>query len=511
VDLAIREGEFVILAGPSGGGKSTLLRAMCGLVPHFHGGTVRGRVLLCGKDTRETDTAELFGTFGMVFQDPETQMVMTDAGNDVAFGLRNLGWPEKKVRRRVREVARLTGVGHLLHRFVPSLSGGERQRLAIASAMAPGPKVLLLDEPTSQLDPGASGDILGLVGKLHREQGLTVVMAEHRLERCLGMADRLLVVEDGCIVYDGDPDRQRVAPLNRATADAAPCGRSRPGGAGVAPVLRRRPVLRCRDVSYSYDGGPAVVDHASLDVLPGEILAVMGPNGAGKTTLAKMLNGLIRPAAGRVEVDGKDVSGLTPAQLSGTVGFLSQDVGGYLTKGSVREELEYTLELQGVPVAGREERVRRALKGTGITRWKDEDPRALSCGGRHLAALASVLVAGPRVLVLDEPTRGIDPGLKEQLVTTLRRLAAKGTAVVLVTQDPRFARSVAGRRVVMKGGKLSRSGSPGDAVGPDTALSGATAGGGVGGEGGEGREGREGRDDAGERPDHVRGGEACAG
>lgn len=219
-----------------------------------------------------------------------------------------------------------------------------------------------------------------------------------------------------------------------------------------------REVVRCRGLRFAYDGGADVLRGVSLTVREGEVMAILGPNGAGKTTLVRMLNGLQRPRFGTVSIMGRDISRRTTAQLARTVGYLAQDPGGYLTRDTLERELALTLRLQKVPRARWEERIRRTLGLLGLEDHAGTDPRSLSCGGRHLSALASVLVGRPRVLVLDEPTRGVDPGYKEKLARLIRRLARKGMTVVIVTQDAEFASETAGRCAILAGGRVERVG-----------------------------------------------------
>ncbi len=407
VSLELEPGEVVALLGPSGSGKSTLLRALAGLVPHFHGGRFAGRVEVCGLDTRRARPAELAGSVATVFQDPEDQVVMTRVENEVAFGLENLGVAPGEIWPRVEESLAAVGAQHLWGRRVIELSGGELQRVCLASALALRPQLLLLDEPTSQLDPEAATRFLETL----RATGVTVVLSEQRIARALSLADRVVFVEGGRVLLD--------APRGTAVdwLDA-----ERPGWLSADPHAPGGPsgqaALRLDGVTYAYGGEPPAVVESSLAVARGEIVALEGPNGSGKTTLAKLAAGLLEPAAGTVT-------------RAGRAGYLSQDPGRYLVKESALDEV-------GLAVGGDRELARAALDRVGLGWAAGRHPRDLSSGERERLGVAAVAVARPDVLILDEPTRGIDPDRKAALAAWLSEEAARGAAVLVVTHDASF-------------------------------------------------------------------------
>jgi len=402
--LEIEPGEVVGLFGPSGCGKSTLLRAFAGLVPHFHGGSFSGRVEVGGLDTRRVRPAELARTVGTLFQDPEDQVVFTRVEPEVAFGLENIGTPPAEIEPRTLEALDAVGAAHLADRLVPELSGGELQRVCLASVLALRPKLMLLDEPTSQLDPDGAEVAI----ELARSSGAAVVVSEHRPERVLDACDRVLFLEDGRVREDGLPDAW--LPREAVLPDGEPAGET---------------VCEVEDVSFAYGERP-VLGGSSLTVGRGEILALVGPNGSGKTTLAKLAAGLLEPGAGRVERLGRAC-------------YLSQDPGRYLVAERADEEA-------ALAVDGDLERARRSLARVGLEGFEARHPRDLSSGERERLALASVLVAEPELLVLDEPTRGVDPVRKDELVALLRE-EAPGRGTLVVTNDHVFAGAVADRIV----------------------------------------------------------------
>ena len=408
VSLEIEQGEVIALLGPSGSGKSTLVRALAGLVPHFHGGTFAGRVVVAGLDTRVARPADLAGTVATVFQDPEDQVVMTVVENEVAFGLENLGTPPAQIWPRVERALESVGARHLRGRKTAELSGGELQRVCLASALALEPELLLLDEPTSQLDPDAAELFLDAVARL----GATVVLSEHRVGRALALATRVLFVEGGRLLLD--------APVAEALdwlAENRPVYTSESAcvDSTQTPATPADELLRLRDVSFAYRGGPPVLAGVDLELRRGEIVCLAGPNGSGKTTLAKLAAGLLEPDAGTVERRGR-------------VFYLSQDPGRYLVRETALDEVS-------LAVAGDSTRARTALERVGLSWAAGRHPRDLSSGERERLALAAVEVGQPDLLVLDEPTRGMDPERKQELGRRLVEHAAAGRAVLVATHD----------------------------------------------------------------------------
>jgi energy-coupling factor transport system ATP-binding protein len=423
VSLALEPGETVAVLGPSGSGKSTLVRALAGLVPHFHGGRFEGRVEVAGLDTRRHRPAELAGRVASVFQDPEEQVVLTGVEAEVAFGLENLGTPPPLIVPRAREALAAVGTLHLAARPVTQLSAGELQRVCLASALALEPELLLLDEPTSQLDPEAAEAFLELALGL----GIAVVCSEQRPAGVLARCDRVLFLEGGELVLD--------APRDEALAWLA---RYRPAYLPREPLLPSNTVLlgggdargevacRIEGVRFAYAGGPPVLDGAELELRRGEIVALLGPNGVGKTTLGKLAAGLLEPAAGRVERRGRAC-------------YLLQDPGRYLVRERADDEV-------ALAVGGDRARAAAALAAVGLAGREAVHPRDFSTGERERLALAAVLVAEPDLLVLDEPTRGVDPERKDELAELLRAQAA-GRATLVITHELVFAGLVADRVV----------------------------------------------------------------
>jgi energy-coupling factor transporter ATP-binding protein EcfA2 len=417
VSVEIEPGEVVAVLGPSGSGKSTLLRAFAGLVPHFHGGRFEGRVEIAGLDTRSARPAGLAGTVASVFQDPEEQIVLSRVIPEVAFGLENIGTPAAEILRRAHEALAAVGCEHLADRAVAELSGGELQRVCLASAVALRPKLLLLDEPTSQLDPdGADAFLEHVVGL-----GIAVLVSEHRPRRVLEHADRVLFLDAGRVLLDA-----------AVRAAEGWLGQNRPiwlgaSGNGRVPT-QGEPLCRLEGVQFAYRAGLPVVDSVDLELRRGEIVALGGANGTGKTTIAKLAAGLLAPDAGT-------------AQLRGRAAMLLQDPSRYCIRERADEEV-------AVGVRGDRRRALAALAELGLAGMASRHPRDLSTGERERLALASVLVTDPDVLVLDEPTRGVDPQRKAELAELLHD-GSERRATLVVTHDEEFARTVADRSITL--------------------------------------------------------------
>ncbi len=414
VSLRIEPGEVVAVLGPSGSGKSTLLRALAGLVPHFHGGRFEGRVEIDGRDTRRTGPAELAGRVASLFQDPEDQVVFGRVAAEVAFGLENIGTPPEQIWPRVHRALAEAGIGHLAERRTETLSAGELQRVCLASVLALEPALLLLDEPTSQLDPHGAQALLDLAVELDS----AVVVSEQRPSMPLERCDRVLFLEAGRILLDASrgPALEWLS-ANRPDylpREAAPLGDKEVVG---------EELCRLDDVAYSYLEEP-VLTGVSLTARRGEVVALTGPNGIGKTTLAKIAAGLLTTEHGTVERRGR---------------AFSQDPGRYLVTDRVEDEV-------ALAVGGDLGKARRALDELGLAGLERRHPRDLSSGERERLALASVLVTDPDILILDEPTRGVDPPRKAELAELIRRDASH-RATIVVTHDLVFAGEVADRGV----------------------------------------------------------------
>ncbi|WP_432949165.1 ABC transporter ATP-binding protein [Kribbella sp. CA-253562] len=473
VSFTVPEGELALVVGRTGSGKSTLLRAINGLVPHFTGGTLAGRVLVNGRDTKDYRPRDLADVVGIVGQDPMAGFVTDTVEDELAYSMESLGVPPDVMRRRVEETLDLLGLADVRDRPLTALSGGQRQRTAIGAALTSHPAVLVLDEPTSALDPQAAEEVLAALQRLVHDLGVTVVMAEHRLERVIQYADR--VIEISGAVSTGLPaDLMVTAPVAPPVVELgrlagwSPLPLSVRDARRAAGVLRERlgdhrpaprvavignELARCNDLVVSYGSVPALRG-VSLSLRAGEVVALMGRNGVGKSTLLNALVGLVQPRSGSVVAAGIDPRRTKPKQLVKAVGLVPQEPADLLYAPTVAEECAGAdSDFKVTPG-----RCRALLERLAPDIDDQMHPRDLSEGQRLCLALAVVLCGAPPLLLLDEPTRGLDYGAKRRLVEILRELAADGHAVVLSTHDVEMVAEVATRVLVLADGELVSDG-----------------------------------------------------
>lgn len=531
VDLTVPEGELVLLVGPSGVGKSTLLGTVSGLVPHFTGGLLSGRVTVGGRDTRTHKPRELADLVGTVGQDPLAHFVTDTVEDELAYGMESLGLAPDVMRRRVEETLDLLGLAELRDRPIATLSGGQQQRVAIGSVLTPHPRVLVLDEPTSALDPAAAEEVLAVLQRLVHDLGTTVLMAEHRLERVVQYADQVVLLPaPGAAPVMGPPAeimkvspvrppvaelgllagwdplplsvrdarrgagglRERLADASPPVAASVPEAPGMPGAAPV-PVAAERPrtgrFARLLGRGASAPAAPAAdpvtrVDglgvrrgrvealrRVTLTVVPGETVALMGRNGAGKSTLLGALVGMIEPTSGTVRVGGLAPARTDPRAMVRRVGLVPQEPRDLLYADTVAAECAAADRDAGAAEGTCRALVSELLPGVG----DDTHPRDLSEGQRLALALALVLTGRPPLLLLDEPTRGLDYAAKARLVGVLRGLAAEGHAIVLATHDVELAAELAHRVVILADGEVVADGPTGRVVVSSPAFAPQTA------------------------------------
>ncbi|MFD0020332.1 ABC transporter ATP-binding protein [Streptomyces sp. NPDC058382] len=520
VDLTVPEGELVLLVGPSGVGKSTLLGAVSGLVPHFTGGRLSGRVTVGGRDTRTHKPRELADLVGTVGQDPLSHFVTDTVEDELAYGMESLGLAPDVMRRRVEETLDLLGLAGLRDRPIATLSGGQQQRVAIGSVLTPHPRVLVLDEPTSALDPAAAEEVLAVLQRLVHDLGTTVLMAEHRLERVVQYADQVVLLSSpGAAPLMGAPAdvmavspvhppvvalgrlagweplplsvrdarrrasgmRDRLAgtapaPVGGAASPPSPEAARPPAGVVAAPrpaaprsalarLFGRRPQETTAagpvtDATTRIErlgvrrGRVEALRRVTLTVAPGETVALMGRNGAGKSTLLAALVGMVEPTSGTVLVGGLTPHRTPPREMVRRVGLVPQEPRDLLYADTVAAECAAADTDAGAEPGSCRALVSELLPGVP----DDTHPRDLSEGQRLALALAIVLTARPPLLLLDEPTRGLDYAAKARLVGVLRTLAAEGHAIVLATHDVELAAELAHRVVILADGEVVADG-----------------------------------------------------
>jgi len=512
VNLSLNRGEFVLILGSSGCGKSSLVRALAGLLPNFYGGRIGGHLYLEGQEIRTIKRDTLVQKVGMVFQDPESQLIMGNVEQELVLGMENLGLPVSLMQRRMMEVGEALALKPYLYDNVHELSGGLKQKVVLASVLAMQPDLLILDEPTSQLDPVTAEEILTIVRKLNEDQGMTVILIEQRLERCFHLADRVVVMEKGQIVQnttnleevvnwaanEGSPflppipklfagiDLGEIPLTVKAGRKLLESKRDQKESHEAIQSQNRRVILkgnhteniiinlrktqreaeaegeqrelllRVEKVGYTYKNGFEALKNNYLDLYAGDFLVLMGENSAGKTTLLKNIRGLLHPSEGSIRFLGEEIKKRPLEKWAGEIGYLSQNPGDYLFLPTVSAEIEFTLENLQMSNSGR---VDSLMEKLGLTKYAQSYARDLSTGERQRVALATVLAGDPKLIILDEPTRGLDYALKAQLGEILQKLQQEGRAILLVTHDVEFAAEYGTEVVLMTQGQIIARGS----------------------------------------------------
>ena len=496
VDLEVGTGEFVVIMGHSGAGKSTLCAALNGLVPHFFRGSMEGEVRIRGRSTRGRRVGELAREVGLVFQDFEAQLFSTNVELEVAFGPENFAVEREEMVRRVRESLRLVRLEGFENRQPATLSGGQKQRLAIASVLAMEPPIICLDEPTTDLDPAGKQDIFDIARRLQEREDVTLIVVEHETEEALD-ADRIVVLREGGVLADrparevlGDVELlegARVMPLQ-----VPRFFRGRGVGEGKLPLtpeegveeFRRRgwrissgrhrglieedrereqgygePIIEVEGLVHRYPNGVVALEGVDLTVRRGEFLAVIGQNGSGKTTLVKHFNGLLEPTGGSVRVGGEETRRQGLLRLGQRVGYVFQNPDHQIFSDTVFDEVAFGPRIRGLGAEEVRERVGEALAAVGLEGFEKEDPFGLTKGERQRVAVASVLSVRPEVLILDEPTTGLDYAEQRSMMELVRRLNEAGSTIIVVTHAMWVVAEYAHRAVVVHEGRLALSGS----------------------------------------------------
>ena len=490
ISFAQAPGEMIGVMGASGAGKSTLAKCLNRIVPEFEDGEFRGMIRIAGESLDGLRVCEVAPKVGMVFQDFEAQLFSTNVAHEVAFAMEQVGMDRAEMDRRIIPALEAVGLRGFEHRDPMSLSGGEKQRLAIASVLALRPSVIVLDEPTTDLDPEGRAEVFELIAKL-RAQGLSLIVIEHESEELRG-ADRIIVLREGEIAADGPPSQ-----VFARTELLTECGVRPPGlgrvlkllGIDVQPksvdhaydsIVRAYPRLtsnrvdaksnsertlatiasasafiEVENLSYSYPGGPRVLDSIDLKIDAGEFIAIVGQNGSGKTTLAKNIVGLLQPATGRVTIDGKDRAEMRPAETAREVAYVFQNPDHQIFAATVEDEVAFGPRNFGLGDDEIRHRCDEALEAVGLQGERQSDPFLLSKGERQRLAVASVLVLRPRMLILDEPTTGLDHREQLRMMALVRDLNGAGIAIVIITHTPWLVAEYARRVVLMrKGAKI---------------------------------------------------------
>lgn len=488
ITLTIDNTDYLAVIGPSGSGKSTFCYTLNGIIPNSIAGTMSGQVTVDTMNTQTHKVYQLADTVGIVLQNPESQLFAMSIEEELAFGPENLGLPRKEISNRIDNALQIIGLKDR-KRFPFSLSGGEKQKLAIASILTMQPSYLVLDEPTSQLDPKGRHAIYNVLHDLHKN-GMSIVLVEHDTEQVAEHAERVVVLHNGHIVHEGTPKEvfSRVDTLKEL-------GIQVPEVAEFTYELHKRglihevcvtlkealslvphiknfhpdthhpepkktdPVLEVKNLQFSYQDTP-VITGVDLTIYRGEIVAIVGQNGSGKTTLVKHFNGLLRPDTGNIFVNKESITNKSVAEMAHTVGYVFQNPDHQIFADTVFEEVEFGLKNLGVSSSTRKEVVTTVLKQTGLDQYTNTHPTSLSGGEKQRLAIASVLVMNPQILILDEPTTGLDLKSSQSIINLVKELHRENHTVVLVTHDMKLVAEMAQRIIVLKQGEVAADGCP---------------------------------------------------
>lgn len=487
IHLNIRPGEIVLVTGPAGSGKTTFCSCINGLVPHYHEGELKGDVIVRSYNTRRARIGGLASLVGMVFQDPDSQLVTSSVLDEVAFGPENLGVPRVEINQRVHAALAATRLIGFEEREPHNLSGGEQQACAIAATYSMHPEIYVMDEPLANLDPAGRLQVLQVLIDVAKQRQKTLIIVEHSLEEVLPLVDRVLIMSEGRIIRDGrleqvlaagDIPRVFTRPAIIRLADRfaldlktfsaekfysdliarKPLGRVNPVEQ-PAPISKVSsvPLIEFKDVHYAYKSQPALRG-VNLTIYDGELVAILGRNGSGKTTLARHIIGLLQPAKGSVIVGGRDVA-LTPThELTQQIGFCFQNPNHQIVSFKVRDEMTFGLKAHNVDPAEFEERIQRALELVDLLDVIDAEIFDLGKGQKQRLALASVLTLNPKILVIDEPTTGQDPQMTKEIFDIIKHLNDLGTTVLMITHRVDYAAAYAHRAIVMNRGEVAFDG-----------------------------------------------------
>ncbi|MHB8074459.1 ABC transporter ATP-binding protein [Desulfosporosinus fructosivorans] len=503
VNLTVEKGKFIVVMGASGAGKTTLSLCLNGLIPQLLEGELTGQIDVAGCDVRKTAVQSISRVLGLVLQDPETQIIGSTVEEDTAFGPRNFLVPLEDIKWRVNQALDKVRLKGYNDRLTEELSGGEKQRLAIAGVLVMEPEILVLDEPTSELDPVGRSEIYETLDDLRRKKDLTILLVEHSSEEVIKKADEVVVLNQGEVVWSGVPTelfrnihllRQfGIKPIpvsligwnfyERGWISLDEIPLDIPSAEGLirdllpkygyqermdlplkqeSHIPEKEAAVQICDLIYHYNSGQPALQGINLTIGAGEFVALIGQNGAGKTTLAKHLNGLLKPTSGSVIVDGMNTSQYDTSHLSKTIGYVFQNPDHQIFSASVEKELEFGLKNAGLKGQEVKERVNDILLNTGLDRYRNVHPFSLGKGERQMVAVASILVLNPKLLIIDEPTTGSDWVGIQTMMALIRKLHNAGTTIIMISHDMDLVAQYAKRIIVLKDGCITLDGNPQD-------------------------------------------------
>ena len=507
IDLTIDRGEFIVLMGASEAGKSTLVASLNGLIPHYHRGRMKGEVTVLGRNTKEYTVAQMAEFVGLVFQDFEAQLFSTNVELEVAFGPENFAIPRDEIARRIDESLAYVGLEAFRHRSPSTLSGGQKQKLAIASVLAMHPQVLAMDEPTTDLDPISKYGIFQITDQLRKRDDITLIVVEHETEEVLH-ADRIALFDAGELVKVG-PTREILQDVELMEAHSVmPLGIPRffksmgfaqaelpltideglaafqdqawrisdekyealVAGENEKLAHLNEPLIQCRGLTHTYPNGVQALRGVDLEIMKGDMVAIVGQNGSGKTTLAKHFNALLMPTAGEVLVHGESTEKQGVFKIGQTVGYVFQNPDHQIFSETVFDEVSFSLRIRKMPEEEIKKRVEEALAAVGLTGMEEADPFSMTKSGRQRVAVASVLAARPEVLILDEPTTGLDYSEQRGLMNMVRRLNEEGSTIIFITHHMWVVAEYARRVYVIKDGRIFLEGTTREVFSHEDAL-----------------------------------------
>lgn len=493
INLKADKGEILLVLGTSGSGKSTLLKAITGAVPNFYGGIIEGYIYINEKSVKTISHRERAHMISAVFQDPEKQIVMNTVHKEIAFSLENIGVPEKQIKRRVFESLQFLNILDLTYKKTDELSGGEKQKVELAACIAMNSEIIVLDEPTSQLDPQSAEELIYLVKKISSELGKTIIVAEQRVDKWFDAAEKIMVLEEGSIVFYGDrtefyntdfidfmPQYLRIAKELKfdsamdfqsvrkklenhdiffSDCIAADCNENddTEKSSSIFNMFKRKKeeneYLKLKNVSVAYDSNIAL-NEVNINFEKNKFYTILGENGAGKSTLLKSIVKLV-PYKGSITYIGRSLQKINSYDIAKVIGYVSQNPNDYISKDTVYEEIKFTLDNFKIDDSSRIESI---LKDFKIYQYKDKNPRDLSGGEKQRLAIASVLVMNPEILLLDEPTRGLDYSNKKELGHMLRKFVDSGRTLIMITHDIDFAADFSDDILLLINGELVQYG-----------------------------------------------------
>jgi energy-coupling factor transport system ATP-binding protein len=490
INLKIEKGEFIGIMGPTGAGKSTLCLAISGLIPWVLPGEIKGDITIDGMNTRKYSMKDITEKIGIVFQDPEIQFIMMSVEDEIAIGLERMNLSREEMIKRVDWALDIVGMKEYKDVSPEELSGGQKQRVAIATMLAKQPEILVLDEPTSDLDPKGKMEVFSVISNLRKEFDTTIIMATHESEKILKFADKIIVLNEGNKIFEDSPEKifSRIDELKnigiRPPQIIEVCNKL---GCGTILTIEkaeevlnkkfnlknkkysqkidflknnRKPVIEVQNVSYIYPNGFKALENVNLTIYEKDYIAIIGQNGSGKTTLAKHFNGILKPSNGRVLVYGMDTRKTSTSEIAKKVGYCFQNPDHQIFSNSVEEEIAFGLKQIGLSKKEIEKKVSEILKIVGLEEYRYEDPSFLGKGQRQRLAVASILALEPKILVVDEPTTGQDYAMIKDLMNLLTHLNNIGNTIIIITHDMQIAAEYTKRIIIMRNGKIVADDTP---------------------------------------------------